>query len=416
MRLRAALLGGVLACALLLFAVGRLWLHSGSDDGSQAAEDLPLVTPPGILLLTQNGSERARIETAVAVFFADAHGMALYTHGTSPCDAACEVLWPPALAPTGAVAQGDFSLLAHGTATQWAYRGAALHRHASDTAPSEITGEPGGDWYLAVLRPGDGLPRPAGIEVRETPDAAGIALVDGAGMTLYRAPVDLGTWSSHWTPLAAPAIANPTGDFKPLAREDGITQWTYQGHLLFRYDGDRQPGDANGMDVDPAFTIALVARLFVPAGVRLRRDLELGTVWVTEQDQTLYQRDRVVAGEERHPFRSDHGAAQLGRFYGVSTCDATCARAWPPLAAPADASPSGYWEVLTRADGTHQWAYKGFALYTRGDEPPGATRGNQVYAFASVGSDAPDQAEFAPPPGSAPGTGLGALFWHAVIP
>ena len=49
---------------------------------------------------------------------------------------------------------------------------------------------------------------------------------------------------------------------------------------------------------------------------------------------------------------------------GVSNCNDNCAKNWPPLAAAADGQPSGDWTIVTRADGTKQWAYKGMPLYT----------------------------------------------------
>ena len=51
---------------------------------------------------------------------------------------------------------------------------------------------------------------------------------------------------------------------------------------------------------------------------------------------------------------------------------------WPPLAAPADAKPMGNWTVLTREDGSKQWAYKGKPLYTFAkDSKPGETAGRR---------------------------------------
>jgi predicted lipoprotein with Yx(FWY)xxD motif len=49
---------------------------------------------------------------------------------------------------------------------------------------------------------------------------------------------------------------------------------------------------------------------------------------------------------------------------GKSSCNAKCAENWPPLAAPADAKPMGNWTVVSRDDGSKQWAFKGKPLYT----------------------------------------------------
>ena len=45
--------------------------------------------------------------------------------------------------------------------------------------------------------------------------------------------------------------------------------------------------------------------------------------------------------------------------FGKSTGNGQCVMNWPPLAASADAKPMGDWTVVTRDDGSTQWAYKG---------------------------------------------------------
>lgn len=54
----------------------------------------------------------------------------------------------------------------------------------------------------------------------------------------------------------------------------------------------------------------------------------------------------------------------------------TCVEHWPPVYAPADAKPVGNWSILERTDGTKQWAFKNYALYTSHlDKRPGDTNG-----------------------------------------
>ena len=48
---------------------------------------------------------------------------------------------------------------------------------------------------------------------------------------------------------------------------------------------------------------------------------------------------------------------------GKSACNGPCAANWPPLAAEATAKPEGAWTVVTREDGSRQWAYHGKPLY-----------------------------------------------------
>lgn len=49
---------------------------------------------------------------------------------------------------------------------------------------------------------------------------------------------------------------------------------------------------------------------------------------------------------------------------GKSACNGPCAVNWPPLMATSGAKASGDWSVVTRDDGSKQWAYKGKPLYT----------------------------------------------------
>ena len=49
---------------------------------------------------------------------------------------------------------------------------------------------------------------------------------------------------------------------------------------------------------------------------------------------------------------------------GKSACNGPCAANWPPLMATAGATASGDWTIVTRDDGSKQWAYKGKPLYT----------------------------------------------------
>ena len=67
--------------------------------------------------------------------------------------------------------------------------------------------------------------------------------------------------------------------------------------------------------------------------------------YVGPNGMTLYTFDRDAAGS------------------GKSVCNGPCATNWPPLAAGADAKPTGDWSVVTRDDGTRQWALKGKPVY-----------------------------------------------------
>jgi predicted lipoprotein with Yx(FWY)xxD motif len=61
------------------------------------------------------------------------------------------------------------------------------------------------------------------------------------------------------------------------------------------------------------------------------------------------------AGMTLYTFDKDAG--------GKSACNGPCAGNWPPLMAGGDAKASGDWSIITRDDGSKQWAYKGKPLY-----------------------------------------------------
>jgi len=417
---RKALWVGTAWVALL--AAARFYGPPPPNSPAAAQTSVPLATPPGITLQLRTSDVRVRVATAEALVIADARGMSLYTYDqdtsrSASCADQCAASWPAAIAERTSRPDDDWSLLGRADGTrQWRYRGAPLYRFVEDKAIGEAAGDGGGGgaWHVAVFRPEAGMVAPDGIAVREIADAGGVGLVDASGLTLYLldgSATDAN--ASRWIPLEAPEIANPVGHFSTLAREDGITQWAYQGKPLYKFNADQQPGDINGAGIDSRFHVALTLRFFLPAGVTIRPHLELGNILTTDRGATLYQRDRVT-GQELHPFRMDHGSPALGRALGTATCDAVCAKAWPPLAAPEDAVSSGYWEVLKRTDGTRQWSYKGFALYTYAGDKPGETGGNGIYTLAQVGGSGIDPNLFVG--GTASGLGVSALFWHAVVP
>jgi len=75
------------------------------------------------------------------------------------------------------------------------------------------------------------------------------------------------------------------------------------------------------------------------------------------------------AGKTLYTFDKDAG--------GKSACNGPCAGNWPPLMAGSDAKASGDWSIITRDDGSKQWAYKGKPLYLWSkDQKPGDMTGD----------------------------------------
>jgi predicted lipoprotein with Yx(FWY)xxD motif len=64
---------------------------------------------------------------------------------------------------------------------------------------------------------------------------------------------------------------------------------------------------------------------------------------------------------------------------GKSACNGKCAVNWPPLMASAGAKAGKDYTIITRADGSKQWAHKGMPLYTWiKDKKPGDVTGDGV--------------------------------------
>lgn len=101
--------------------------------------------------------------------------------------------------------------------------------------------------------------KPATVGVTST--SLGDTLVDAQGRTLYLFKKDSGTTSSctgacadSWPPLIASGAATIGSGAKAsligaTKRPDGTSQVTYNGHPLYRFTGDQNPGDTNGQGV-----------------------------------------------------------------------------------------------------------------------------------------------------------------------
>ena len=91
----------------------------------------------------------------------------------------------------------------------------------------------------------------------------------------------------------------------------------------------------------------------------MERNTAVGMVLTDAKSMTLYIFDKDTPGK--------------------SNCKGKCAKAWPPLMASSGSKQMGDYTVITRDDGSKQWAYKGMPLYTWfKDKKPGDTTGDGV--------------------------------------
>ncbi|GGB85857.1 hypothetical protein GCM10011352_09680 [Marinobacterium zhoushanense] len=93
----------------------------------------------------------------------------------------------------------------------------------------------------------------ANLPVMSRSTSAGEILTTDDGMTLYTFDRDAqgmsacyDTCAKNWPPFMAGPDAREKGDFTLMERNDGGIQWAYEGKPLYRYIGDRKPGDVSG--------------------------------------------------------------------------------------------------------------------------------------------------------------------------
>jgi predicted lipoprotein with Yx(FWY)xxD motif len=99
------------------------------------------------------------------------------------------------------------------------------------------------------------------VIVKVAKTGAGTVLTNAAGFTLYTFQADKGTTSTcygacaqFWPPVIGTAHMaagqNINGHFGTTTRKDGKTQVTYDGHPLYTYAGDTQPGQTAGNGIN----------------------------------------------------------------------------------------------------------------------------------------------------------------------
>jgi len=109
----------------------------------------------------------------------------------------------------------------------------------------------------------------------------------------------------------------------------------------------------------PLWSAALLAVAVAAGAQTMPAKKGADGTWTDAKGMTLYTFDRDAAGK--------------------SACNGPCATNWPPLMATGDAKASGDWTIVTRDDGSKQYAYKGKPLYTWAkDAKPGDKTGDGV--------------------------------------
>ena len=449
MRLRCCNAAALFGVAVL--AAVTVWPSAALGEESAA----PPTVPPGLTLVEVVRELRSSTAQVLWTRIGDADGRTLLVSagdqpGVANCVDDCAREFPPLLAAAGAVPYGDWSLVPRPNGgQQWVYRLHPLYTWSKEEEPGEVATNvgltetanlklaedatmagsllPPEGWRVARFDPGTSTTVPDGIAVRLVSSAQAVVLTDFDGYTLYAfagdAAHDGQTCSDHgctmdWLPAVAPALALDVGDFSVVTRADGSRQWAWRTQPLYRYHGDLLPGDVHGRAAAARWQVAVLMENFRPPEVAVTTLEGYGDV-LSLHGMTLYTGSafRKVWGG-RNLRDSYKNAYFRGKRLGGDACaDADCLARWRPFEAAADAASNGFWEVITRPDGTRQWAYKGYALYTyAGDTAPGQNRGQAIYAFTNLEENPDDLARAAWLADLGTASGGAGVYWNVAKP
>ncbi|MGI9317604.1 MAG: COG4315 family predicted lipoprotein, partial [bacterium] len=170
--------------------------------------------------------------------------------------------------------------------------------------------------------------------------------------------------SESWPPVAAESRMT-VGQFSTIEREDGSLQWAFKRRPIYYYQGDAGAGEVTGEGVGGVWSVTR------PDPVTTR-DTLLGSVLVGRGSTNSGTGDPAVRinvdGMTLYTFQNDSP--------GTSVCSDQCATNWPPHFADDAALAADGYTLVSRSDGTVQWAREGQPLYRyQGDSSPGDTNG-----------------------------------------
>ena len=400
-----------------MFVCSFLGVSIGSLPAATLAQrsQIPASTPSGVMLVEVHQEEGFSSDQYFWTRLGDASGSTLF-YSTALEDISKED-FTPLEAPAGSVGFDDWTIVSIGDSDQWAYQSNLLFTWDLEEEEGQVAtnfalyapgpnGEaplyenrkrallPPDGWQVARYKPNTTANLPDGFDLQLMDSGQGVVLTNFEGFSLYGGSSESSCDSKcaeAWAPAAAPALARGSGRFSIIERTDGSRQWAYEEEPLFRYQDDLQPGDVHGRNINDQFKLVLWTKNFTPTGVDVEARIGYGDIF-TLDGHTLYFGS---AFEKYWGGRNLRGSFEIayfkGKRLGGNACVSDkCLSLWKPFTAPNDGTASGFWEIITRHDGTKQWAYKGFALYTNlEDKAPGEMRGHSIYDIAEVdGSDA----------------------------
>ncbi|WP_353573378.1 hypothetical protein [Candidatus Albibeggiatoa sp. nov. BB20] len=300
------------------------------------ANSQPVIEPPVRWQITDLG-----------MLLADARGLTLYTFTNdtpnhSNCTEACLEKWPPLLADVdidkNSMTQEGFSLITRDdNRLQWSYHSKPLYYWFQDVQVGDTLGNNINDvWHVVKSTHSHTQYKTTGI---------GTVLAAANNITLYTFDNDAINLSncnddcaSRWPPLVAHEKSRPDDGYSILTRADGTLQWSYEGQPLYFWFEDQNSEDTLGDDIGGVWHVLHQNHAATEFAVT-----SIGTVMTASNGLTLYTFDKDQANK--------------------SNCNDDCASHWPALKANEFAQNQGLFTVMTRDDGSYQWAYRGKPLY-----------------------------------------------------
>jgi predicted lipoprotein with Yx(FWY)xxD motif len=193
------------------------------------------------------------------------------------------------------------------------------------------------------------------VAVKVADSKAGKILIGPDGKTLYGFTNDIAATSTCYSTCAAawpPVIVGAewsvgpgldSGVFSTVARDDGTTQLVAGKFPLYEYSGDAAPGDANGQGSgDVWFVVGTDAKLV--KGAAANESAAPTTVAAAAAPTTVAAKASVtIADSPLGKIMVDADGRTLYGFTndkdGTSTCNGSCAKAWPAATITGDPVP-----------------------------------------------------------------------------
>ena len=337
----------------------------------------------------------------------DKAGFALYTFDNDPvndtaCAGDCINIWPPLLADTGAMAMPPLSIVEVSNGNmQWVYKGKPLYFFVNDNAAGDVNGdEVNNIWHIATQEPAiqrttaNGRSLSATGMVNVSSLANTVTAMDKDGFSLYVFDNDtMGTSTcidgclDIWPAFVANEEDVAIGEFSLISRNDGTKQWAFQDMPLYFFKNDFARGEINGDGLNGIW------HLIPPINTVLKQEINTlgatltleGAVHTLIRDENTNEFVDSIAnktGIALYTFDNDTA--------GVSLCEGDCLAAWPPLIADKTDVATAPFSIITRSNGSKQWAINDMALYFfTPDETADDIKGENVNAIWHVARPAP---------------------------